>query len=254
MKGSFIRPFYQPVIDLETGEITAFEALARWRSPKLGPVEPARFISVAEDAGLIGKLTEALLETACADAVLWPECVTLAFNISGAILHDKFFGLRVLQILARTGLTPARLELEITESALVRDLDAARTMLGELRKTGVRIALDDFGTGYSSLYHLRTFKPDKIKIDRSFVSGMEDDADNAAIVRALIGLGSGLGATITAEGVETTAQHDLLRDQGCDQVQGFLFSRAVDAKAALRLLMKNDATTKLDRTPTKRAA
>ena len=201
-----VRPFYQPLVGLDDGRIVGFEALARWTSPQLGVIPPERFIAVAEDAGLIGELTLVLLTEACRDAATWPRDLTLAFNISGAVLQDDLFGLKVLQTLTQTGLSPWRLELEITESALVRDLDAARAILGELRKLGVRIALDDFGTGYSSLYHLRAFKPDKIKIDRSFVDGMEHDADAAAIVQALIGLGSGFGATITAEGVATASR------------------------------------------------
>jgi diguanylate cyclase (GGDEF)-like protein len=231
-----IRPFYQPLVSLHGGDITGFEALARWTSPKLGPIPPQRFIAVAEDSGMIGQITEMLLEQACADAAGWPGHVGLAFNVSGAVLQDDTFGLKVVQALARSGLSPTRLELEITESALVRDLEAARRVLGQLRELGVRIALDDFGTGYSSLYHLRAFKPDKIKIDRSFIDGMIGDPDNAAIVQALIGLGTGLGATVTAEGVETAEQETLLRRQGCEQGQGFLFSHALDAASALELL------------------
>jgi len=238
-----IRPFYQPLIALECNAVTGFEALARWTSPVLGVVSPERFIAVAEDAGLIRELTMILLEEACIDAASWPGDITLAFNISGAVLQDPMFGLAVLQVLARTRLRPERLELEITESALVRDLEAARRALDTLRTVGVRIALDDFGTGYSSLYHLRAFKPDKIKIDRSFIEGMEHDADSAAIVRALIGLGSGLGAKITAEGVETIEQHALLQSQGCDQGQGYLFSHAVDAADALEMVGMTNGET-----------
>ena len=231
-----IRPFYQPLVSMGDRRITGFEALARWTSPTLGPVSPARFIPLAEDAGLIGPLSEALFERACRDALTWPEDVTLAFNISGALLTSDTFGLRVLAILGRTGLTPSRVELEITETALVRDLVGAQRVLGMLRESGVRIALDDFGTGYSSLYHLRAFTPDKIKIDKSFVDDMGGDGFGGALVRALIGLGTGLGATVVAEGVETTDQALLLREQGCDQAQGFLFGEAVDASRARELL------------------
>ena len=231
-----IHPFYQPLVSLDGTGIAGFEALARWQSPVLGDVPPERFVAVAEDAGLIRELTMMLLERACSDATGWPADVTLAFNVSGVVLQQPTFGLEVVQVLARSGLRPERLELEVTESALVRDLEAARVALDALRAIGVRIALDDFGTGYSSLYHLRAFKPDKIKIDRSFVEGMEFDPDNAAIVRALIGLGAGLGAKITAEGVETAEQQALLQSEGCDQGQGFLFSQAVDAGTALSML------------------
>jgi diguanylate cyclase (GGDEF)-like protein len=236
IKSRSIRPFYQPLVSLDGSGVAGFEALARWTSPRLGAIPPERFIAIAEDAGLIRDLTTLLLEQACADAATWPDEVTLAFNVSGAALQDPLFGLGVMQVLTRSGLRPRRLELEITESALVRDLEAARAALDVLRTVGVRIALDDFGTGYSSLYHLRAFKPDKIKIDRSFVDGMEHDADNAAIVNALIGLGSGLGVTITAEGVETPQQRELLERQGCDQGQGYLFSEAVSAREARAML------------------
>jgi EAL domain-containing protein (putative c-di-GMP-specific phosphodiesterase class I) len=154
---------------------------------------------------------------------------------------DTGFGLRVMGVLGRTGLAPQRLELEITESALVRDLEAVKSVLGSLREAGVRIALDDFGTGYSSLYHLRNFKLDKIKIDRSFVDAMATDSDSAAIVRALVGLGAGLGLEVTAEGVETEDQRRLLADQGCEQGQGFLYSEAVTAEGALAMLSKAGA-------------
>lgn len=241
IKSRSIRPFYQPLVSLDGSCVAGFEALARWTSPLLGVIPPERFIAIAEDGGLIRDLTTLLLEQACADAVTWPDMVTLAFNVSGAVLQDPLFGLGVMQVLTRSGLRPQRLELEITESALVRDLEAARAALDVLRGIGVRIALDDFGTGYSSLYHLRAFKPDKIKIDRSFVDGMEHDADNAAIVKALIGLGSGLGATITAEGVETAQQRALLELQGCDEGQGYLFSEAVSAIEARSML--DDLTT-----------
>ncbi|WP_277980199.1 putative bifunctional diguanylate cyclase/phosphodiesterase [Sphingomonas phyllosphaerae] len=218
-----VQPFYQPLVSLDGGRIIGFEALARWTSPSLGEIRPERFIAVAEDTGLINDLTRLLLEQACRDAVTWPAHVTLSFNVSGIVLQDPLFGVAVFKILTDAKLLPQRLELEITESALVRDLDAAVRALDQLRGMGVRIALDDFGTGYSSLYHLRVFKPDKIKIDRSFVDDIERDAGSAAIVRGLIGLGSGLGAQITAEGVETQAQRNLLWAHGCDQGQGFLF-------------------------------
>jgi diguanylate cyclase (GGDEF)-like protein len=231
-----LRTEYQPLIDLKTGRIEGFEALARWTHGELGEIEPDRFIPIADDCGLIGPLTEHLLRKACRDAAAWPHEVTLSFNISPAQLKDRTLGLRLLGILGETGLAPNRLEIEITESALVRDLEAAQDILGGIREAGVKIALDDFGTGYSSLYHLRNFKLDKIKIDRSFVSELGHDRDAAAIVRALIGLGQGLDLAVTAEGVEDAEQQALLIQQGCRQAQGFLFSRAVPADEALRLL------------------
>lgn len=231
-----VQPFYQPLVSLDGNRIIGFEALARWTSPTLGEVKPERFIAVAEDTGLISDLTQMLLEQACHEAATWPPYVTLSFNVSGYVLQNPLFGLTVFKVLTDARLPPQRLELEITESALVRDLEAAVRALGQLRGMGVRIALDDFGTGYSSLYHLRVFKPDKIKIDRSFVDEMERDTGSAAIVRGLIGLGNGLGAQITAEGVETQAQRNLLWAHGCDQGQGFLFGEALTPEATHQLL------------------
>jgi diguanylate cyclase (GGDEF)-like protein len=227
-----IQPHYQPIVDLKTNRIMGFQALARWRHSTLGDVPPERFIPVAESCGLIRQLSEQLLKTACRDACRWPAKTTLSFNVSTVQLRDKTFGLRVLSILAETGLSPFRLEIEITESALVRDLKSAQESLGSLRDAGVRIALDDFGTGYSSLYHLRAFKIDRIKIDRSFIETVDQKGDSAAIVRALMGLGHGLGIQITAEGIENQQQLDTLIDQGCDDGQGYLFSRALPAVEA----------------------
>ncbi|MES1197043.1 MAG: EAL domain-containing protein, partial [Pseudomonadota bacterium] len=233
-----VRPYYQPLVDLRTGEIIAFEALARWRHPTLGDIEPNRFIPIADDCGLIGELTDRLLRRACKDAAAWPDAVSLSFNISPAQLRDQTLGLRLLSILTESRLSPTRLEIEITESALVRDMEAAQTLLGALRSAGVKIALDDFGTGYSSLYHLRNFKLDKIKIDRSFVDAMCIDRDSAAIVKALVGLGSGLSLAVTAEGVETAEQRKMLTEHGCEQAQGFLFSHAVPAEEAAAMFIR----------------
>ncbi|MDB5437910.1 MAG: hypothetical protein JWM33_337 [Caulobacteraceae bacterium] len=231
-----LRPFYQPQIDLKSGRVVGFEALARWSHSTLGEIPPDRFIPIADDCGLIGPLTDSLLRTACRDAMTWPKDILLSVNISPIQLRDARLGLRLLAILGETGLSPHRLEIELTESALVADLEGAREVLGALRETGVKIALDDFGTGYSSLYHLRNFKLDKIKIDRSFIDSMTHDASSAAIVRALVGLGAGLSLTVTAEGVENADQQAFLAKAGCEQGQGFLYSRAVSGEDALGLL------------------
>ena len=188
---SDIQPFFQPLVDLSSSKVVGFEALARWHHTQLGELPPDRFIPLAEDCGLIQELTDQLLLKACTAAQQWPDDVMLAFNISPVQLKDRTLGLRVLNILVKSGLPPTRLEIEITESALVRDMDSAKEVLGSMREAGVRIALDDFGTGYSSLYHLRNFKIDKIKIDRSFVSGMGSERESTEIVNALIGLGRG---------------------------------------------------------------
>ncbi len=170
-----MQPYYQPLIDLRTKQVAGFEALARWTHPTLGNVPPDRFIPIAESCGLLGEMTDHLLRRAAGAACQWPEDVTLSFNISPSQLKDRTLGLRILSILGEAGLSPRRLEIELTESALVQDLEGAQQVLGALRDAGVHIALDDFGTGYSSLYHLRNFKIDKVKIDRSFVANMERD-------------------------------------------------------------------------------
>jgi diguanylate cyclase (GGDEF)-like protein len=224
-----LRPWYQPIIDLKTGAVIEFEALARWSHPVHGDVPPDRFIPIAENCGLIRELSDWLLRCAAADARGWPADIMLSFNISPTQLKDRTLGLRILSILGEVGLSPRRLEIEVTESAIVRDLEAAQEVLSSLRDAGIRIALDDFGTGYSSLYHLRNFKLDKIKIDRSFIRAMGTEAESAAIVRALTGLGNGLGLTITAEGIEGREECETLLQQGCQQGQGFLFSKAVPA-------------------------
>jgi diguanylate cyclase (GGDEF)-like protein len=235
IEANVLQTWYQPIVDLKTQEIVAFEALARWTHPTLGDIPPERFIPIAEDCGLIRQLSDNLLRRACKDAMAWPGHVALTFNISPVQLKEKTLGLRILGILAEAGLSPRRLQIEITESAIVRDLEAAKAVLSALRDAGVRVALDDFGTGYSTLYHLRNFKFDAIKIDRSFVGSMESETESAEIVRALTGLGQGLGLSITAEGVEQSEQRDALLKQGCQQAQGFLFSHAIPCEETLGL-------------------
>ena len=231
-----VRSVYQPLMDLKTGSIRAFEALARWTHPELGEIAPERFVSIAEDSGLIGLLTDRLLLLACEDAIHWPSHIDLVFSISPLLLRDPALPTRILTTLELAGLSANRLELEITESALVRDLGSAQAVLGKLRDVGIRIALDDFGTGYSSLYHLRNFKLDTIKIDRSFVETMATNPDSDAIVRALIGLGAGLGLEVIAEGVENEQQRRMLIDHGCDQAQGFYYGSAISGDEAMSLI------------------
>ncbi|WP_161142230.1 putative bifunctional diguanylate cyclase/phosphodiesterase [Propylenella binzhouense] len=231
-----IEPHYQPVVDLNTGEITRFEALARWQHPELGDIPPARFIPVAEHRGLIVDLTEQILRRACTDALAWPAQVRLSFNLSPVLLRDQAVGLRLIKILAETGLPPNRLEAEITERALIGDLTAAKSFLAALRGAGVRISLDDFGTGYTTLSHLQTFPFDEIKIDRAFVQSMATNKDSAAIVQAILSLGRGLGLTVTAEGIEEPQQRSALLAEGCSLGQGFLFGAAVAADEAAALV------------------
>jgi diguanylate cyclase (GGDEF)-like protein len=231
-----VRPFYQPLIDLRTRQVVGFEALARWRHPTLGDVPPDRFIPIAESCGLINQLTDHLLRHAARAACQWPKEVSLSFNISTLQLKDHTLALRILSILGESGMSPSRLEIEITESALVQDLESAQKVLGALRGAGVRIALDDFGTGFSSLYHLRNFKIDTLKIDRSFVNNMECEPEAAAFIRALLGLGHGLGLTVTAEGVEQPEQATALLEAGCEQAQGYLYGPAMSADDAIQFI------------------
>lgn len=230
-----IRPWYQPIVDLQTEAILGFEALARWDTPNLGSVPPDRFIPIAEEIGLIDILCDHLLRKACADACSWPVHTFLAFNISSVQLKDGTLSSRIQKILDESGLSPDRLEIEVTESARILNLECARKNLSELRELGVRLALDDFGTGYSSLDYLRNFRFDTIKIDRSFIGTLGVDDECTAVVEALSVLGSGFGLTITAEGVESRQQVTDLLKRGCRQGQGFLFSKAVSASESRQL-------------------
>jgi diguanylate cyclase (GGDEF)-like protein len=218
---------YQPVFDLHENRIGGFEALLRWNHPTRGQVSPAEFISLAEEIGLIVPLGEWVLRTACAEAATWPKYIKLAVNVSVVQFKNAHLLETVTDSVRAAGLSPRRLELEITESLLLANNSTTLGKLHELRAFGVRIAMDDFGTGYSSLSYLRSFPFDKIKIDQSFVSAMTSKDDSRAIVRAMTAMASSLGIRATAEGVETQEQLAWLRAAGCDEAQGFLFSRAL---------------------------
>ena len=196
----------------------------RWRHPERGMISPAEFIPVAEDTGLINELGDWVLRTACAEAATWPDHIRIAVNVSPVQLKCQTLALRIAGALAASGLKPGRLELEITEAVLIRDDEAALAILHQLRAIGVRIALDDFGTGYSSLSYLKRFPFDKIKIDRCFVTDIEEADGSASIVQAVVNIAATLDMTTTAEGVETEAQRDMLRKLGCTEMQGYLFS------------------------------
>ncbi len=236
-----VRLFYEPIVDLRTGRLTGFEALARWHHPEFGDLEPEEFIGIAEDGGLIVALSAHLLRIAARDATQWPADVKLCFNISRLQLSDPMMVLRTLQILGETGLSPTRLEVEISEQALVSDIVSAREALDAFHVAGVRIALDDFGTGNSSLQHLRTCHFDRLKIDRTFIMSMSASEENAPLVNAILGLSKALGLPVTAEGIEDEALIGRLRDGGCSEGQGFRFSGAVPQEAALRLLHEGAA-------------
>ena len=217
--------FYQPLVSCETGAIEGYEALLRWNHPTRGFVPPVDFIPIAEEGGLILALGQWVIETACATAAGWESPLRVAVNLSPAQFKQTDLVARIMTVLAETGLKPERLEVEVTEGVLINDPERAISILSDLRALGVRISLDDFGTGYSSLSYLRQFPLDKIKIDRSFIVDVGQDERSAPIVRAVVALAHSLGLTVTAEGVETQGQLDLLQGQSCNQVQGFLLGR-----------------------------
>jgi diguanylate cyclase (GGDEF)-like protein len=233
-----IEPHYQPMVSLKGGRIIGFEALARWNNRTLGHIPPDVFIPIAEETGLINALGDQLFRRACFDANAWPKTFTLAFNVSPIQLRDPTLGLRILSILGQTGFSPRRLEIEITESAFVENTGVAKIVIDELRQAGVRIALDDFGTGYATLSQLLSFRLDKIKIDRSFVSRLNTNEEGRVIVRAILGLATGFGLTTTAEGVEDTEQLIYLKANGCTEGQGYLFSKAIPAADIPALLYR----------------
>jgi len=221
---------FQPKYRTEAGELAGFEALLRWRHPECGLVPPGEFIGVAEQSGLIVPIGEWILEAACAHAVRWPG-LDIAVNLSPAQFKSPRLVAAVRRALELAGMAPGRLELEVTESLLVQDLDDARAMLLELKELGVKLALDDFGTGYSSLAYLHSLPFDRIKIDRSFVARLGVSQEAEAIVRAVVTLGQGLGMATTAEGVESPTQLEFLRAAGCGEVQGYLLGRPMPAEA-----------------------
>jgi EAL domain-containing protein (putative c-di-GMP-specific phosphodiesterase class I) len=192
-------------------------------------ISPAEFIPIAEETGLIVKIGEWALKQACAEAATWPDDVTVAVNVSPIQFREPTLVLTVVNALAQSGLSPRRLEIEITEAVLLRDNDATLASLHQLRDLGVRVVMDDFGTGYSSLSYLRSFPFDKIKIDRSFIKDLSDETDAGAIVQAITSLAATLNITTTAEGAETQAQMDRIRSLGCTEMQGYLFSRPKSA-------------------------
>ena len=227
---------YQPIVDLASTKICGFEALLRWKHPRRGLVSPHEFVPIAEEMGLIVPIGEWTLRHACWQAALWPANIKLAVNLSPVQFRDGRLVDTVCSALSSSGLSPERLELEVTESVLLADNAANLEVLHRIRRLGVQISLDDFGTGYSSLSYLRSFPFTKIKIDRSFVSDLEANNGCRAIVHAVSHLASDLGMITTAEGVETRNQLDLLRLEGCDQGQGFLFSEPVPFDETSRLI------------------
>ena len=227
---------YQPLVNLESGQIIGFEALIRWNHPERGIIDPADFIPFAEETGLIVPIGAWVLREACEEAARWPDDISVAVNLSPVQLREIDLCQTVSNALARSGLAASRLELEITETMMLRNQVVTQETLRKLRALGVRIAMDDFGTGHSSLSTLRTFPIDRIKIDRSFVHDLLSKNDSRAIIQAVVQLASSLGMKTTAEGVETQGESDYLKRAGCTEAQGFLFGKAGPPKYAQALL------------------
>ena len=230
-----------------TTRVTGFgvEALSRWHNQQRGPVSPANFIPLAEETGLIVPIGEWVIRTACAQARQWqadgwPD-MTMAINISPRQFRDKDLPELIRSVIAETGLAPHRIELEVTESAAMQDVDSSIAMMRELKAIGVQLSIDDFGTGYSSLAYLKRFPLDKLKVDQSFVRNMTDDGNDVAIVQAVIALGHSLGLRVIAEGVETEAQAALLKNYDCEEMQGYLFSKPLPAQDVPPLLAARSA-------------
>jgi diguanylate cyclase (GGDEF)-like protein len=231
-----IVPFYQPLVDLADGAICGFEVLARWRHKTRGLLFPDRFIPLAEDMHLVGALCVAVLRQACRDAASWPAHYRMSVNLSPVQLRENDLPQQIGDVLDATGFDPRRLEVEVTESAIVGDIEVAQASLEALRALGITIALDDFGTGYSSLYHLRELQFDKIKIDKSFVMSTEQEPGRLRYLRAMVGLGRTLQLDVTAEGVETMEMLGELLRAGCTFGQGYLFGKPMPADALPALI------------------
>ena len=231
---------FQPLVNLDTDRIGCCEALLRWNHPDRGYIPPDRFIRLAEETGLITRIGDWVIRTACHEAANWPETVMLAINISPVQFRSQHLLDVVTHALASSGLAPQRLELEITEAILLENTEATLATLDQFHRLGVRIAMDDFGTGYSSLSYLQKFPFDKIKIDGSFIQGLSDSDESSAVVRAVAGLAKSFRMTTTAEGVETAEQLRIVRELGCTEMQGHLFSKACSAADLARLMEAHD--------------
>ena len=237
--GDALQPYYQPIVDLKSRNIVSFESLARWHNPVSGLILPDTFIPLAEELGILDLVSGQLFGDACRDAATWPEYISLTFNFSPSQFSNRTFADAILSVLKETGLPPHRLEVEVTESALVEDLESTRHAIQTLRNAGVRIVIDDFGTGYSSLYHLYELRFDKLKIDKRFIQELVTTGENAVFIRAMVGLSRGLNLGVTAEGVETETQAAMALQHGVDQAQGYLFGKAVPAEQVAQLLAAN---------------
>jgi len=228
--------YYQPIVELATGQITCCEALLRWHHPELGMVSPSKFIPIAENTGLISPISHWVLGQACAEAAKWPESVSIAVNTSPALLKDLHLSHMILSSLYTSGLAARRLELEITETVLLEDNAQANSLIREFQKIGLKLSIDDFGTGYSSLVYLKKYRFDKIKIDTSFIADVTRSKEARAIIHALVGLAAELDMEIVAEGIETETQLSYVTGAGCTSAQGFYLGRPVPGEVITRRL------------------
>ena len=238
-RGEFV-PYYEQQIDLSTGRLHGFEVLARWNSAAFGLMAPDTFVPVAEETGMISDLSLAIIKQALEHGRDWDQALTLSVNISPTQLKDPWLSQKLVKLLVETGFPPSRLEVEITESALFENLGLAQSIVGSLKNQGIQLALDDFGTGYSSLAHLRALPFDRIKIDRSFVSSINENAESAAIVNAITRLSDSLGLPVTAEGVETGAIEQRLRTLGVHKGQGWHFGKPMPIDQVNKLLAEKN--------------
>ena len=238
--------FYQPIIGLDEAALEGFEALVRWNHPQRGLVPPDKFISIAENTGLIIPMTVKILRSACAQVVKWQKLqpdgrpLSVAVNLSGKHFAHPALVEQINTVVRETGINASRLKLELTESAIMENAENAILMLKQIKQTGVQISIDDFGTGYSSLSYLHRFPIDLLKVDRSFVSAMEDNTENGEIVRTVIALAKALDLKVVAEGIESIHQYHQLRILGCEYGQGYLFSKPLPVAEIERLLADNN--------------
>ena len=231
-----VNPHFQPIVNNSDSKVVGFEALARWSDPELGPIGPDIFVPIAEERGFVASLSESLLTQAATTALQWPEDIFLSFNLSPMELLDPLTGDYILKVIRKVGLPPNRLELEITETAIIRDPKTADKIVTQLRAEGIGISLDDFGVGQSSLGRLRNFEFDKLKIDRSFIASIEHENSSVHIVKAIIDMCSGLNLDVVAEGIENPNQVEVLRGLGCQSGQGYFYSKAMSAEKTLPFL------------------
>lgn len=241
IKSSAFLPFYQPIVNLASGQIASFEMLARWNRSDGEEIGPTHFIPIAEECGLVGELMLKLFDQACLDAAAWGPGITLAVNVSPIQLKDPWFSEKVLAVLRRTGFPAQRVTLEITENALIAEPTNAKRLIQSLKNQGMLLALDDFGTGFSSIQHLQMLPFDKLKIDRSFVQRLERHSQSYKMVLAITRLAASLGVDVIAEGIEDGSALEIIRELGCAEGQGFYFGRPMDAKGSVQALRSTNS-------------